>query len=180
MRVHDLCETLVVVVKGKAQLPDAPVGHRPLGFAQQVVLDNNVGPPALVERVDQVKVDVVGLELCELFIQKAVEVRRPLHHPGGELGRQPNLLAISILERPANDELALAIVIGIGSVDVIHAVIDGVTQHANRFGFIDIGAAALAIGARESHAAEAQGGGFPIQLSKRAILHDGSLLRELI
>ena len=48
-RVHDLFKALVVVVERKAQMPDASVGQRALCFAEQVVLQNNVGPPGLVQ-----------------------------------------------------------------------------------------------------------------------------------
>ena len=126
-------------------MADAPIGQRALCLAEQVVLHNDVGPPGLVQRMDEVKIDVAGLELCELLIQESVEIRRLLHHPRGQLSRQPHLFAIPILERPANHELALAIVIRVCGVDVIHAFVDGAPQHADRFRFVDVRAAALAI-----------------------------------
>ena len=61
----------------------APIGQRPLRLAQQVVLQHDVRPPGFVKRVDQIKVDVIRLQLSQLFIEKQVKIRRPLHHPCG-------------------------------------------------------------------------------------------------
>ena len=153
-------------------MPDAPVVQRALSLAQKVMLQYDVRPPRFIQRMDQVKVDVVCLQLSQLLIQKTIEIRRLLHHPCRELGREAHLFAISISERLANNQFAFAFVIGIRGVDVIHAMIDGRTQHPRRFSFVDVRAAPLPICAREPHGAKSQRRSLPVQFSELAILHD--------
>ena len=83
--------------------------------------------------MQQVEVDVVGLKLLQLLVENAVEILRPLHEKGRKLGGEAHLFAVSIAERTAHDELAFALVIGIGGINVIHAIVDGMAQHANGF-----------------------------------------------
>ena len=45
--------------------------------------------------------------------------------------------AVAALERLADDNLAFAAVVGVRRVDVADAVVDGVANHANRFGFVN-------------------------------------------
>ena len=49
-----------------------------------------------------------------------------------------DLVSISILQSTANKGFAFAIVIGIGGINVIHAMINGISDHCRCLFFIDI------------------------------------------
>ncbi len=177
---HYFFEGLIVVVEREAKMANPPVGKCAFCLIEQFVPQHDIGPRRPVERVQQVEVDVVGLELGQLLVEEAVKVGRRLHQPDRELGGQLHLVAVTVLQRSAHHQLALAFVVGVRGVNVIDAAIDGKAQHANRFGFIDIWTSALPIVGWESHAPEAQGGTFPIELSKRTILHEAPLLMDCV
>ena len=59
----------------EAEIPDAPVGQRGLGPVQQSVLQDNILPPVVIQRVQQVEIDMVRLQLGELLVEQPVEVR---------------------------------------------------------------------------------------------------------
>jgi hypothetical protein len=61
--VDDLLEGLVLVVKGEAEMPDAPVGQRGLGPASRSCFRTISCQRLVTQRVQQVKVDMVGLQL---------------------------------------------------------------------------------------------------------------------
>ena len=87
--VDDLLKARIVVVKGETEMPDASIGQRLGGLVQKIVLQNNVVPAILTQRVQKVKINVVRLQLLQLLAEKLIEVRRVLHHPHRKLGRQP-------------------------------------------------------------------------------------------
>ena len=112
---------------------DAPVGNRPLGPLPHAEVAN-LEQALLVQRVQQVKVNVVGLELAELFVQQPVKVVRTLDLPAGQFGGQVHpLTIIAVLEGTAHDHFALPAVVGVSGVDIVHALVDGVVQHGAEF-----------------------------------------------
>jgi hypothetical protein len=57
--------------------------------------------------VDEVTIDMVGLELFQVGIQESAHVHAAVNHPGGELGSQLDLFAIAIGQRLPQEGLAL-------------------------------------------------------------------------
>jgi hypothetical protein len=61
--------------------------------------------------VQQVDIDVVGLQLLELLVEKPVTVLEFLDQPAGKLGRHPDLFPVAVPERLTDDTLAVLAVI---------------------------------------------------------------------
>src|ERR1022692_2411449 len=114
-------------------MANAAVGEGCGGLGKKIVAKDDVAPVVLVERMKEIKVDVGGLKFPELFVEESVEIRRRFDEPDGELGSQLDLFSVAVLERPADDELALAFVVGISRVKIVDAAVDGVTEHADCF-----------------------------------------------
>ena len=93
--------------------------------------------------MQQVKVDVLGLQLVELLIEVPVEILRTFDCPSRELGRQLDLVPISASERLAHHAFAVSSVVGIACIQIVHPVVDGIVKHSYRFGFIDFGTVAV-------------------------------------
>ncbi len=78
--------------------------------------------------MQQVEIHVVGLQALKLLIEKPVGVLKRLDHPDGQLGGDEYVVAQPARKSFANQRLARATVITIRSVDVVHALIEGVMQ----------------------------------------------------
>jgi hypothetical protein len=104
--------------------------------------------------MNQVEIDMVGLQPFKLLIQVAIHIGTRIDEPAGKLGSQVNLLAISSLESSAKEGLAFPVMVWVGSINVIHAVIDGIPDHLCSLFFIDI----PVFGNGQAHASEAKDG----------------------
>jgi hypothetical protein len=167
VRVHDLLEDIEIVVEGKTQVADAAIAEGLTGpFAHTQVA--HLVPAALIQGVQQVKVNVVGLQLFELLVEQPVEILGGLDQPARQLGGQPHLFTIAILEHPPDDPFAVAAVVAIRRVHVIHAVVNGVVQHTSRLRLVNV--LGLPCG-REPHTAEPQCRNLPVRLSELSVLH---------
>src|ERR1035438_1609103 len=102
-------------------MANAAVGEGCGGLGKKIVAKDDVAP-----------VDVGGLKFPELFVEESVEIRRRFDEPDGELGSQLDLFSVAVLERPADDELALAFVVGISRVKIVDAAVDGVGRSEER------------------------------------------------
>lgn len=105
--------------------------------------------------MQQVEADVIRLEPSKLLVEKAVAILLFLNVPKWQLGGQVNLLPIAIREGLAHRYLAVATVVGISSINVIHPLVDGIANHLHGLRFVNI--AFLPLG-RKPHCPEAEGG----------------------
>ena len=104
--------------------------------------------------MEQVKVDVVCLQLFQLLVQKAVEILNLFDFPAGHLGGQLDPLPVAILKGASQERLTRLPVVGVGCVYIIHAVVNGVPDHARSFRLIDL--ARVVVDAGQAHGAKAQ------------------------
>ena len=109
-------------------------------------------PVRLVERVQQVVVDVVRLQPLQLDAEDAVEVGRLLDVPHGHLGGQLDPLPVAALERLAEPRLAVVLVVHPGGVDVVHAALDGAVEHLRGQRVVDALEVRLAVVVRRARA----------------------------
>ena len=111
--------------------------------------------------MEQVEIDMIGLQTLELLCEQAIEIVFGLVHPGRRLGGQIDLVAVATRQRLTHDLLGVAAYVVERGIDVVDAVIDGVVHHFD--GFFDIhffdarGVACLAtFFQRKAHHAEAE------------------------
>ena len=126
------------------------------------ILDSVAGAIAMAQALRE---HAAGL--AQLLVEDPVKVGILVDGPDRQLGRQPHLLAVAILQRLAHQHLALAAMVGISGIQIVHAVIDGPAQHAHSLRLVN-----LVVGAegRQAHTAESQRRDLPIQLTKLAVL----------
>ena len=74
--VHDFVERCIIAVERETEMTDAAVGKRGFCLGQQIVLQNDFAPDSLIERVQKIEIDVIGLELLQLLIEIPVEIIR--------------------------------------------------------------------------------------------------------
>ena len=92
--VQDIFEDLVGIVEGKTEVSEFALRHFPLCPVKNIQVFI-VLPEAGVQGVQQIKIEVVGLEAFQLGIQKAVHIRAGGNQPGGQFGRQMNSFAVA-------------------------------------------------------------------------------------
>ena len=97
--------------------------HRENAFVQ------HMRPAIPVKGMQQIDINVVGLESSQFFIQNAVEIFFCLHLVHRDLGGQGHLLPVTILQAQAGDPLAVTI--GVGGIHIGQAAVDGRTQILN-------------------------------------------------
>ena len=173
---HDLLKAFVLIVEGESDVPDQPVGLCFRGLVQQLVLQHNVAPARTVQRVHQVEVNVIRLQLLQLLAQHPVKILRSLHHPHRQLGGHLHPLAKSSRQRLAQHHLALPRVIWVGGVKVIHAALNGATNHGNGFVLQNVRTQPLPVARGKPHTAKTQSRTLPLKLAKIAVLHLEPLL----
>ena len=104
---------------GKAEISDASGGlllPQPVHDAQFLGLL----VPGFVQRVQQVKVDVLHPQPLELLFKDALSIGKALAGPQRHLGGQVEAAALPFGNDPAHERLALAVVVGVGRVKVVH------------------------------------------------------------
>ena len=104
--------------------------------------------------MQQVKVDVRGLQLGQLFLQDPVEIGDVLAHPGWGFGDQVEAVAGLGGDPLTDDFFAFIVVIRIGGINIVYAVLVGVIEHFHRFRTVDF---TIFVNG-ETHTAEAQQG----------------------
>jgi hypothetical protein len=97
----------------------------------------------VVQSVEQIKVDRVGLQAFQLLIEQAVEIGAFFDQPDGRLGRNFHALAVAILQGFAEGDFAHLVVIDIGGVEIIHPRLDGFTNHLGGFFLVNVAAFAV-------------------------------------
>ena len=168
--MQDAQERFRVVVEGEAGIAHFALRNGVCIEAFVVQLLHQVHT-FIVHCVENVKVHIRRVKLFQLLVEELHHVLMRLDEPDGQLCRQDDLLAVAVLERLADDNLAFAAVIGVRRVDVANAVVDGVANHANRFGFVNFAVRCC----WKAHTAEAEHGAFPVDGRKHGVQHVFSL-----
>ena len=88
--------------------------------------------------MEQVVVDAVRVEFSQLGSQVTIHVLAALDHPGGQLGGHLDSLAVAFPQGLAHQRFALARMVRPGRVEVVDALIDGVTDLVDSTAFIDL------------------------------------------
>ena len=161
--VDNVLEKFEAVVEREAEVADASVRHRAFGALWDAEVAHT-RPRTRIERMQQVEVDLRDVEPGELLVQKTIEVVDRLNLPARQLRRDLNPLAITVFQRPAHKGLTRAAVVWIGCVDIIDAVVDGISDQLRRLLVVDL--AGVAIDQRQPHGAKAQRRRFPVKLAK--------------
>ena len=112
-----------------------------------------------------------SLQPHQLFIEIRVHVLAGRDQPARKLGCDVYFLAIPAGKCPADKGLALPGMVGPGRIHIIHAVVDGVTEHLCCMGLVDFSVICY----RQAHAAEAEDG--EVRLVQFPVEHFWSLLR---
>ena len=168
--VQDAQERLCVVMEGEAGIAHLALRDS-FSIEAFVVQLLHCVHALVVHCVKNVKVHIGGIELFQLLVEKLHHVLMRLDEPDGQLCCQDDLLAVAVLERLADNNFAFAAVIRIRRVDVADAVVDGVANHANRFGFVNFAVRCC----WKAHTAEAEHGAFPVDGRKHGVQHVFSL-----
>jgi len=132
---------------------NTPAGNGLIGPFQHIQV-THLMPAALVQRMQQVEINVIGLQLGKLLVQKPVEILGTFYFPARQLGSQAHSLAVTAgLEDASHKQLALVAMIGIGGVNIIHPLVDGMVHHAGCLRFINICGSAVG---GQAHTTKAQ------------------------
>ena len=149
--VEDVHEAIIVIVEGEAGVANLALGK---GLREELLVIQflHLLETVLVHRVKDVEVHMVGLKLFQLLVQELHHILIAADIPAGQLGGQDDLLAVAVLQSLANHDLALTAVVGVSSVDIGHAAVDGVANHADGLRLVDLSVRF----AGKTHAAKAQ------------------------
>ena len=161
-----------VVMAGKSKVPDAscslllpqPV-HKAHGFCLFV--------PCSVQGVQQIEVDIVNAQPLQLFFKNALGIVQIFAAPQRHFGGKIKATAVPPGNDPAHEGLTLAVVIGIGGIEVVDT--GGLGSVQQRFGALFINGA-VGLGGK-AHTAVAQKGSADIVFAPVAVFHS-SLLRQ--
>ena len=117
--VDNLLERLLVAVEGEPGIQDAAAAAFPFEELEDAQFDQP-GPVVLVQTVEQVVVDAIGLQFIELHGENRLHVLRSVHIPRGELRRQANFVAARVFRDELTEKrFAVAVVIGKGCIEII-------------------------------------------------------------
>ena len=155
---HHVVEALLVAVEGETEVADAArlaLLHEEVHDA--AVLEAVLEILAVTDGVQQVVVDVVGLEDLQraaVHLHAVLEGGWPEH---GQLGGQEPLLAGIAVQRLGRGPFAVAAQVDRGGVEIVDAMFDGEVHQAVDFLLVDMVLTVLALDHRPAHAAVAQG-----------------------
>ena len=110
----------------------------------------------LILRVQEIEIDVIGLQLLQLVVEDALDILCGLGHPNGHFVGQIVACAVMICQRFAQKTLGVALMIHVGGVDVVDAVGKGIVQHFLGACIVDF--AGFRVDARQAHGAQPQQG----------------------
>ena len=152
-------------MEGKADVADLSLCLRLFHMGQNIVLHHIILPALITEGVQQVAVDVVGLQPLQLLIQDALEILLTGQSGHGHLGGQSHLLPVAIPKAQPCDPLTVGI--DIGSVHICKTVVDGAAQGPDGPLLINGAVSTLF----QTHHAEAQNGGRQAGIAEFPIFH---------
>lgn len=130
----------------------------------------DLGPALGVERVHEVKIDVIGLQALQLLVKEALQILFLFHQPGRQLRCDGDLFAVAVLQRLAHDPLALLAQVDVRRIQVRHAAVDRGADDADGVLLVDDLFAVL-FHHGEAHAAQAKGRTRNAQLAKGTHFH---------
>jgi xylulokinase len=168
--IDDFWKAVVTVVEGETKMADAPVGHRRPGLFQELEFQNDFVPSLFAQGVEQIEINVVGLEPGKLLVQEAVEIGFLFYHPNRAFGGYFHAVAPAA-QGLAEHRFAAAFVIDVSGVEIVDTSFHGAVHHADGLRFLDVRANGISVGGGKTHAAEAEHGGLPVQFAEFAILH---------
>ena len=119
-------------------MPDASVTQglfSPLQHAQV----SQLGPCSLLQAVEEIEIDMVALQSGKLLVEKAVAILDLLDIPDRQLRGEMSFLPVASCQGLADDRFAVAAVVHVGRVDVIHATVKGVADHLDGLGLVNVG-----------------------------------------
>ena len=87
--------------------------------------------------MEQIEINVVGLQALELIFQKDVKVLGLFHSKHRHFGGQVYFIPITIFQCFAHQRLTLLVVIKIGGVYIIHPRINGAAEHPDGLGLVN-------------------------------------------
>ena len=153
--VHNFLKQRHGIMEREPGMADPPVSDC-IGKEVRDAEPREVLPEPRVEPVHQVKINVIGFQPHQLFIEVIVHVPAGRDQPAGELGSEVHLFAIPAGKCPADKGFALPVMVGICRIHIIHAVVDGVPEHLRCMVLVDL--PVLFYG--EPHAPEPEDGEF--------------------
>ena len=110
---------------------------------------------------------MIRIQLLQLLVQQCLKILRLFQLPYRTFGCKIRFLPVAVSQRFSHDLLALSLVVWISGVDIIHALIDGMTDHGNGAFLIH----RLVMKNRQSHRSKPQCRHLNSCLSKLTILH---------
>jgi hypothetical protein len=133
--VDDPLEHVRIIVEGKTDVPDLAL--RLLFFQPADDVEFLDAFPAFCEEgMEEIKIEVVGLQFFELVVEEFIEVLALLHEPAGELGGEEHLVPQTARQDVAEGDLAQAVMVGRGRVNVIEPALKAAPDHALGFFFV--------------------------------------------
>ena len=155
-----------VVMAGKPKVPDASCGlllpqpvHKAHGFCLFV--------PGIVQGVQQVEVDVVHAQPLQLLFKNALGIVQAFAVPQRHFGGKIKAAAVPFGDHAAHKRLTLAVMIGIGSIEVVDTGgLSGVQQSFGAF-FVN---GAVGFGGK-THTAVTQKGSADVVFVPVAVFH---------
>ena len=130
---------LQAAVGGEAQMADAAL----FLLLQEIVDDAPAGvrirlDGLFVHVMQQVEVKVVHAALFQLLLENGSGIVVAAELVTGVFGGQIEAAAVVVLQHTAHDPLGHAAVIGIGSVEIVDAMLHGIADHVRRGLFVDV------------------------------------------
>ena len=104
--------------------------------------------------MEEIEVEVVDAALLQLLFKYLLDLRHVRKVVAGELVREIVALARVLAQCLAYSELSAAVVVGVGGVEVVHAVLICVVYDALSFGIVNL--AVIAVDDGQAHIAHAQ------------------------
>ena len=113
-------------------------------------------PVVVIHGVDQIKIKIFRLTALQLFVEDLFNIRLALGEPGGHLIHQKIAGTGIFFQQFTQADFTLAVVVHVGSINVIDARLHGKFQHFSGFCVINI-FRVLAV-QRQTHGPEPQQG----------------------
>ena len=126
----------------------------------------------LIERVQQIEIQMIGLQAAQLLVKQTLHVVVGLDQPYGQFAGKRYLFAIAVPERLSNQHFTHAPMIAIGGIDIRYAVVDCIAYKCDCFRLVY---RAVFVG-RQAHTANAEQRGIDVRTGKIAMFHNYSSL----
>ena len=119
----------------------------------------------------QQNIEMIGLQLFQLFIQNAEEILLAIHMARRNLADDLHSFTVSAGKRFAQKAIAIAIEIHMRGIEIIHAVVCRIADHFYGFFAVDGLVSVFIYGAWQAHTAHPKGRYLKPQLAIFTILH---------